>query len=165
MDSELYHGKFLNVHRKSVVCADGRAAMVEYIDHPGAVLIVPVLDDGRIVMIRQYRAVLEQEIWELPAGTLEDGEDPASCAYRELEEETGYRAHSVERIGEIVPVPGYSTERIVMFRARGLERGRPQPMSDERITVHPLTRDEVDELVVKGQIIDAKTLSALYLTR
>ncbi len=146
---------------------DGREVVREYIRHPGAVVVVPVLESpgepDRIVLIRNYRVSLDAPIWELPAGTLGDGEDPAACAARELLEETGYRAGRIDTIGGFYTSPGLSDELMRVFVARTLrfEGRRPEP--DERMTVHPTPAAEAVRMVQRGELMDGKSLAALYL--
>jgi ADP-ribose pyrophosphatase len=142
-------------------------AKVEHVQHPGAVLILPVLADGRVVLIWQYRSVIGKYIWELPAGTLEKNEDPVKCVKRELIEETGYQASKVKKIISIVPVPGYSTEVIHIYQAEGLKKVEKKSMEDEVIEEKIFTRAQVVKMLKNKEIIDAKTLCALlyYLER
>jgi len=153
----------LKVFLKPVTLPNGHKIIMEYIRHPGAVLAVPVFDDGRIVMIRQFRAAINKYIWELPAGTLEEGEPLVSCVKRELIEETGYCAAKVKKLGKIVPVPGYCTEIIHIFLATGLTRVAKAAMPDEVISEKAFTLAQVKKMLAHGAIIDAKTICGLTL--
>ena len=162
-ETTAYQGTFLNVDVRRALLPDGRRTAVEYVNHPGAVLIVPFLNRQRVIMLRQYRPVVETWLFEFPAGTIENGEKPLACARRELIEETGHRSGSMRKLGQIYPVPGYSTEIITIFAA---ERLRPVGMAcedDEIIEPHILSKNEVRELFARGRMVDAKTICALAL--
>lgn len=128
--------------------------------HPPSVVILPVLDDGRVVLIRQFRHAINRMIYEIPAGTREPNEPALACAKRELMEETGYSASRWKRICEFYPAPGISTERMDLFVARGLKKLKKRiPMDkDERITVHPAPVRRTLQLVRKNKIRDAKSI-------
>jgi ADP-ribose pyrophosphatase len=161
----VFSGKLLRVVRCPVRLPNGYKITLELIKHPGAVLIVPILNDGSIVFIRQYRPAIASYIWELPAGTLKAGEKPAVCAQRELIEETGYRAGSLKKLGFIYPAPGYTTEKILIFSATKLLKVPAQQEADEVITVVPKTPAQVRNLLKIGKIVDAKTICALALLK
>ena len=128
--------------------------------HPPSVVILPVLDDGRVVLIRQFRHAINRTIYEIPAGTREPGEPALACAKRELMEEAGYSASRWKRICEFYPAPGISTERMDLFVARGLKKLKKRiPMDkDERITVHPAPARRALQLVRQNKIMDAKSI-------
>ncbi|MDZ4241607.1 MAG: NUDIX hydrolase [Candidatus Omnitrophota bacterium] len=140
---------------------NGRWMPLDMIDHPGAVCIVPFARRDQVLLIRQYRPVIKKYLYEFPAGTLEAGESPASCARRELIEETGFAARAIRRIGMIYPLPAYSNEIIVIYRAERLFPCQGVQDPDEIIRVHPATRADVRRLLARGLIRDAKTISAL----
>ena len=142
---------------------NGRVVDIDVIEHPGAALIVPCFDDGKIIFLRQYRAVFGRYLFELPAGTLDREEKALNCAKRELIEETGYAAKRWVKLGKIYPVPGYSTEVIYIFKAEGLRRQEAEKDFDEVIEPIILTRQQIRKLFQKGQILDAKTICALAL--
>ncbi len=144
---------------------DGRTTRVEMIEHPGAALIIPFITSRKIIMLRQYRAVLGSYLYELPAGTLEKGEKPLSCAQRELAEETGYGAKKLTRLGKIIPVPGYSDEVIHIFKAEGLTRQDAVKDVDEIIQTFLMSRQEVLNQFRKGKVVDGKTICALAFCR
>jgi ADP-ribose pyrophosphatase len=131
------------------------------VKHPGASLVVPFLDRDTVIMLRQLRPVIGRYIYEFPAGTLDPGESPLSCAKREIVEETGYFARSLRRLGVIYPVPGYSTEEIYIYGAHGLCPVAREPEEDEVIEHRPMKRPEVRRLFRRGRIVDAKTIAAL----
>ena len=158
---DLFKGHFLNAVRDVVRLPDGGEAVREYVRHPGAVMIVAELDDGRLVMERQYRHPVRQVMIEFPAGKLDPNESTHQCAERELLEETGYRAQLWARAGVIHPVISYSTEFIEVWFARGLVLGERQLDAGEFLDVYPAS---VDELLLgsrQGDITDAKTLCGL----
>jgi ADP-ribose pyrophosphatase len=139
--------------------------------HPGASAVVPFLDDPgepdpRILLIRQFRHAADGFIWEIPAGRLDPGEAPERCARRELEEETGMRAETVERLTTIYTTPGFTDERIHLFQARGLAPGEHHREADEFMELHRRRWSEVMTMVQSGEIMDAKTLvSLLFVDR
>lgn len=141
---------------------EGRRFQRENLIHPGAVAVVPVLANGDIVMVKQFRYAVQRELLEIPAGTLERGEQPSACARRELMEEAGFRARRLRRIGLCYPVPGYSTERIALYVATGLVPCPCQPEADEQLTVHRMSRQHVLGLLRRGRIVDAKSVVGLF---
>ena len=143
---------------------DGVDRKREIVRHDGAAVILPVLDDGRIVLVEQYRTALGRSILELPAGGLEPGEDPAESAERELVEETGYRAASIRPLVRFFPAPGITDEEMHVFVATGLTPGAPQPDEGEIVETRLLTLEEIRERMLAGEIIDGKTmLSVMYV--
>lgn len=151
----------MNVFVQKVKLPHGYVATFETIKHPGAALIVPFLSRDKIIMLRQLRPVIKSYIYELPAGTLGKGESPLSCARREIVEETGYAAGKFTLLGKIYPVPGYSTEKIAIYRAEGLVKKGREVELDEVIESRIFTRREVERLFKSGRIVDAKTICAL----
>jgi ADP-ribose pyrophosphatase len=131
--------------------------------HPGAVVILPLLDDGRIVMIRQFRHAVGEELWELPAGTREPAEAPIDTARRELEEEAGYQASEVTPLSEFFTSPGILSEQMFAFTARDLTPVPQRLERGEKIQVVPLAADDVRILMLEGEIRDGKTLAVLGL--
>lgn len=161
--SHAFTGNFLRVLRQQRRLPNGHNATIEWVDHPGAVLIVPVLSSDRIVLLRQYRPVIDEMLYELPAGTREPEEAPENCAARELIEETGYQAGSLERLGTIYPCPGYSTEQIIIYRATDLSEKPGQCEPDEIIETETVSRRRMRELFSSGAINDSKTICALAM--
>ncbi|MBD3246035.1 MAG: NUDIX domain-containing protein [Candidatus Omnitrophica bacterium] len=161
----IYEGKIVNLSVESRTLPTGVDTTLEIIRHPGAVLIIPYAGPGAVLMLRQYRPVVEEYLWEFPAGTLDPGESIRECARRELREETGYSARRFKKCGVIYPAPGYSNETIVLYEARELRMGLPDREEDEIIEVRELTLPRVMSLCSNGKIKDAKTLSALQYLR
>ena len=159
----LYDGKVFRLAKERLTLPNGVTTELEVIRHPGAAAIVPLLGDNMVVMIRQYRHAAGGFLWEIPAGTMNPGENPVECARRELPEEVGYRARSFQILGEIFPVPGYADERIHIFLATGLTRSRQNLDVDEVLDVKLMRVEEALEMIKKGEIRDAKTIIGLFL--
>ena len=158
----LVSGGFLEVRRDDVRLPDGSTATREYIQHPGAVAVIPVLDDGRLVLVRQYRYPLAKVLLEFPAGKLELGEPTLACAQRELAEETGYTAAEWAFAGEIHNAAAYSTESIWLWFARGLVPGPQHLDTGEFVEVARLSEPELDALALRGELPDVKTRIGLH---
>jgi ADP-ribose pyrophosphatase len=157
----LISGGFLEVRRDDIALPDGGHATREYVVHPGAVGVVAILDDGRIVMERQYRYPIAQVLLEIPAGKIDAGEPPFNCAVRELREETGYSAREWARACLIHNAPAYATEIIEIWFARGLVAGAQKLDAGEFLELHLMTEAELDALAARGELTDVKTLIAL----
>jgi ADP-ribose pyrophosphatase len=161
---ELLKGNFLHVFRDKVRLPDGTLGEREYIVHPGAVVVIPILDDGRLVLERQFRYPVGQVMIEFPAGKLDPGEDVLTCARRELLEETGYVAAEWARAGVLHPVISHSTEFIEIWFARGLTQGRARLDQGEFLEIFTATPAEVLAWCRDGRITDSKTLvGAMWL--
>jgi ADP-ribose pyrophosphatase len=161
---EILHGRFLHAVRETVALPDGSHAIREFILHPGAVMVIPLLDDGRVVLERQYRHPIGHVMVEFPAGKLDPGEDRLDCARRELREETGYTAREWAHAGVLHPVISYSTEFIDIWFARGLTAGERRLDEGEFLDVFTATPQELLALCRDGGVTDAKTLTgALWL--
>lgn len=158
---QVWRGRFLDVRRDTIVQHDGHTATREYIVHPGAVMVVPVLDDGRLLMERQYRYPLGRVLLEFPAGKLDPGESVLCCAQRELLEETGYRATEWARACLIHNACAYSSEAIEVWFARGLSAGDRRLDPGELIDVCTVGEAELDALAARGELTDVKTLVGL----
>lgn len=160
-DELIFKGRVLELRRVVLQADDGEQIQRELVHYNGAAVILPVLADGRIVLIRNYRFAAGEWLWELPAGNLSPGEDPAEAAGRELVEETGYRAGRLTRLGEFLAAPGSSDERLYSFLATELEAGPQQLEPHEQIVVEARSDSEVRGMVVRGEIHDAKTIATL----
>ena len=158
----VYDGIFLKMKRDTVSLPDGQYAVREYLEHPGAVAILAVLDDGRILLERQYRYPIAQAVIEIPAGKLNTGEDPLLCAQRELQEETGYTAKHWSKIRRIHPVISYSTEFIDIYLAEGLSPGPARLDEEEFLDVFAAPLEELVHWVEMGKITDVKTIISTY---
>ena len=158
----VFEGRLLRVYQDEVRLPDGRLAGREIVHHRGAVGVVAVAPDGRVVLVRQWRHAVEHALWEIPAGTRDEGEEPYVTARRELEEETGYTASTWRPLGQACVSPGYSRELLWFFLAEGLTEGATSTDPDETIDVRLFTPDEVLQLVSAGAT-DLKTLAGLAL--
>lgn len=157
----VFKGKLLSVFLNKVRLPNGYLASFEMIKHPGASLVVPFIAKDKIIMLKQLRPVINSYIYELPAGTLGKSEMPLLCARREIIEETGYSAGKLTFLGKIYPVPGYSTERIFIYKAEKLRRTPHPGEKDEVIKTYIFGRKKVKSLFKTGKITDAKTIAAL----
>jgi ADP-ribose pyrophosphatase len=158
---EILKGRFLHAFRDTVRLPDGSSATREFVKHPGAVMVVPLLDDGRVVLERQYRYPLQKVMTEFPAGKLDPGEDTWACAQRELLEETGYTAREWSRAGVLHPVLSYSNEFIEIWFARGLSLGERHLDAGEFLDVVSATPAELLQMCCDGRVTDSKTLSGM----
>ncbi|WP_373500534.1 NUDIX hydrolase [Desulfococcus sp.] len=158
---EIHQGRVFTLVRENVTLDNGVTVDIDTIRHPGASAIVPMTDEGSVVLIRQYRHSVGGYIWEIPAGTLNPHENPEACAARELAEETGYAAGAWRKLGEITPVPGYSDERIHLFLATDLRPAAQQLDADEVLAVHVFPFETAQAMIASGDIQDAKTICAL----
>jgi ADP-ribose pyrophosphatase len=159
----IYDGHILNLRVDEVKLDNGKTANREIVEHRGATAIVPMLGDGRVVLVRQYRYAAATELLEIPAGTLEPDEVPEDCARRELEEETGYKCKEMKKMMEIFLAPGYSTEKIHIYLAKGLTETKTRLEEDERIDVERVPIAAALEMAKSGKIQDAKTISGLHV--
>ena len=157
-----YDGGFLKVHRDTVSLPDGKHTKREYIRHPGAVVIIPVLDDGKVLLERQYRYPNDRVFIELPAGKIDPGEDPLACAIRELEEETGYTATEWKFVSTIHNAIAYSDEHLDIYLARGLTAGETKLDDGEFIETITASVDEMLDWVRNGKITDVKTVIGAF---
>jgi ADP-ribose pyrophosphatase len=163
----VFEGRVFSVEVGKKRFPDGREHDMAIVRHPPSVVMIPVEDDGRVVLIRQYRAPVERELWEFPAGSVDEGETAGAAAVRECEEEIGRVPHRVEPLGAWYPTPGYCDEQLVFFRVSDLrppEAGSPHtPDPDEQITAQAFTVAEARGMVTRGDIVDLKTAFALTL--
>lgn len=161
----MYRGRAFDVRRDEVSLPGGRKTLLDVVVHVGAVTILPFDSSARIWLVRQYRHPAGMEILELPAGTLEKGEEPRDCAHREIQEEIGMAAGSLSEIGAFYLAPGYSTEFMHVYLARDLVPSRLVADEDEFLTVVKMPVQEVLEAARTGRIVDAKSLAALFLAK
>ena len=154
---EIYRGKIFTVTSHRVETAR------DVVNHHGGACVAAVDPEDRVLLVRQYRFAVGRELWELPAGKLEPGEDPEAAAARELEEETGYRALALRKLARLLPTPAYCTEVIHIYEARGLVPGRQHLDRDEYLDVAAVPFDRAVEMVLSGEIIDAKTQTGLLM--
>ena len=167
LDSEdIFDGHLLHVRRDTVRLPNGNTAVREWISHPGASAVIPLLPDGRIILVRQYRYPIQQITLEIPAGKLDVvGEDPLDCAKRELKEETGYTALKYEKLTTIATTVGFSNECIHIYSARELTPGKQCPDEDEFINLVKVPLEEACAMVADGRIMDAKSITAILMLR
>jgi ADP-ribose pyrophosphatase len=159
----VFRGKVFSIKRE-VVSYKGKKFRKEIVEHPGAVAMLPITREGKIILEKQYRHPVGRWIYEVPAGTLEEGESPEECAIRELMEETGYDVLKLEKLGSCYLSPGYSTERIHFFLARVGQRGKANREASEFIELREFELEEVLDMVARGEIEDGKTLALLLLS-
>ncbi|MFC1570760.1 NUDIX hydrolase [Candidatus Omnitrophota bacterium] len=159
---KVFSGRLISLFKGTKKLPNGREAYFEEVVHPGASICVPLVR-GRVVLIRQYRAVIGKYIWELPAGTLDGKESPRICAKREVQEETGYKVRNLKKLGKIYTTPGFCNEVIHVYKAECSSRGNTDMDFDEMIKVESLTKKEVRGLFESGKITDSKTISALSM--
>lgn len=159
----IYKGKVFNTLVDEVQYDSGNRGVREVAEHPGGAVVMPVLDDGRIVFVYQYRYPLKDYLYELPAGKLEAGEPPEVCARRELKEETGYEAGRLEKLTAIYTTPGFCTEKLHIFIARDLKDGKQQLEEGELgLSLKYISPVDAFEMVRRNEIVDAKTIVGLF---
>lgn len=163
----VYRGRIFSLVVDRVVLPGGQTVTMEIVRHPGSVVLLPMADDGRIILIRQYRYALNRWIWELPAGSLGPGEDPSSAAARECEEEIGLVPHRLTRLRALYPTPGFCDEQMIFFRCDDLRPPAPDSPArkdeDEDIEPRTFTLAEARALIASGEIVDMKTVVGLSL--
>lgn len=156
-----YEGKRFNVRIDDIAFEDGRTGTREIVEYGPAVVMAPITDDGDLLLVRQYRRAIDDELYELPAGGINRGEDPRKAADRELREETGFSAGELIPLGGFYAAPGYSDEWLHLFVARNLKRDPLDPDEDESIDLVSVSLEEVVELIDSGEIRDAKSVAGI----
>lgn len=160
----VFKGKILlDVHLDKVMLPNGTEVRLECIKHPGATAVVPFLTKDEILLIRQYRPVVDKYIWEIPAGTLKRRESPLECAKRELAEEIGYKAGSIKYIAHIYTTPGFTNECIHIYKATRLKKVNVKPDVDEILRVKSFAVSKIRRMFKRNRIIDAKTIAGLAM--
>ncbi|HDK7167616.1 TPA: NUDIX hydrolase [Clostridium botulinum] len=163
-EEEIYKGKIINVVKQRVKLPNGKESFREIVKHPGAVAILAYKDEDTVLLIKQFRKAIDKDIFEIPAGKIEKGEDIESSALRELEEETGYKAKKMEYLGKIVTSPGFSDEYIYIYKAFNLCKGKDDlEDEDEFIDLMEISIDKLKEYIKDGKVIDGKTISAVMM--
>jgi ADP-ribose pyrophosphatase len=160
---KLYEGKIIDLHLNHVSLPNGGTSYREIVKHPGAVAVMAITKENKLVLVRQFRKALEKTIYEIPAGKLEIGEEIEGCAQRELQEETGYTAEKWEKVVGFYTSPGFADEYIHLFRASQLTLGATSPDHDEFVERVELTLEESIDKINSGEICDAKTIYAITL--
>lgn len=161
--SPLYQGRIIRVAAETVTLPNHQVIQLDVVRHPGASAVVPIKDNGRVILIHQFRHAVGGYLYEVPAGTLAPDESPDACAMREVEEETGYRAGRLVRLGSIVTAPGFCDEQIHLYLATQLQQTRQSLDHDEVLTVVEMTLDEAMARIHDNTIRDAKSIAALTL--
>src|SRR5207245_628362 len=159
--SMIYNGPVFGIRRDEIIEPSGVRAVREMITHPGSVVVLPVLPDGRIVLIKQYRYAAKQYLWELVAGRIDAGETPKLAAARELIEETGFRAKRFRIFLDIFPTPGFLEERMFILLAEGLTAGKAEPEEDEKIVSRAYRRKQLEGMIRRGTLRDAKSIAGI----
>ena len=159
----IHEGRVFSLVTENYTLENGVRSQMDFIQHPGAAAMVPLINFTEVILIKQYRHTIREFIWEIPAGTLDPDELPLECASRELIEETGYSAAEWHQLGTITPLPGCSDERIHIFLALNLQTAEQHLDDDEMLNVHQLKLEEALQMIVDGEISDGKTISGLYL--
>lgn len=164
----VYEGRIFDVTVDRVRLPHGREATLEIVRHEGSVVLIPMTADGKLLLVRQYRHAVERFLWELPAGSLESGEDPEAAAVRECHEELGLIPGRIERLQTLYPTPGFCTEAMTFFQVSDLRTPGPGDVEahqdeDESIEVRAHSVDEIAALIVSGEIADLKTVAGIWL--
>ena len=158
----LYNGRIINLRRDEALLPNGNTALREVIEHPGGVCVAALTDDNEVLMVKQYRYPYSEVVLEIPAGKRDSKtEDPLQCGIRELKEETGAVAENFVFLGELYPTPGYCGEIIWLFAATGLTFGEQEPDEDEFLSVEKIPLEKAVEMIMSGEIKDAKTQAAV----
>ena len=158
---DIYKGDFLTIQTLKVKLPNNNYAIRDIVRHPGAVALLAFIDDETVLLVKQFRTAIGKSIYEIPAGKLEKGEEPKDAALRELEEETGYKAGSIEELGYIYTGAGFTDQKIYIFKASNLSMGKKGGDDDEFIEVFPFKIRDIKKMIKEGTIVDTKTISSL----
>lgn len=164
--TRLFHGRIFDLVIEDIEDSPGRVRSCEVAVHPGGGCIVPLLDNGDLLLVQQYRYPHKKFVLEIPAGKLEPGEDPLSCARRELSEETGYTAERFEKLTAMFTTPGFCSEVLHIYLATGLKRsgqGQKLDEGEQSLTIEQIPFAKAIEMIVKGEIVDSKTIAGIFL--
>ena len=161
----IYTGKTIQLRVDAVEVPNKGYQKREIIEHKGAVAVVAITDDNKVVLVKQYRKAIEKELYELPAGKIEIGETPLECAMRELKEETGYSVDSLKLIHKYYTTPGFSNQLVFIYLAKNLIPGESHLQEDEFLEVYEIDRDKAYNMVINNEICDSKTVIGLLLTK
>jgi ADP-ribose diphosphatase len=162
-EREIFRGRIIRLVNKDLVLPNGRTTTFSIVEHPGAVAIVPVFENGDVILLRQFRPTIGEELLEIPAGTLEEGETPLETARREIIEETGYRATKWKKIAEFYTAPGFCTELMHVFLAQGLSPASAEADADEILKPVRMPVEKALELIRKNKVRDAKSIAGLLI--
>ena len=161
----VFQGKIVNIREDVAELQNGNRAEREVVEHPGGVGIVAVTKDNKVLMVRQYRYPMEEELLEIPAGKLDEGEDPFECAVRELSEETGYVANEYVDFGAIYPSPGFCRETLYLYLALDLQPGEMHPDDNELLSLEAVDIDELIDMIMADKLRDAKSIVGVMKAR
>lgn len=162
----IFRGQVFDLQVDELEYSSGNHGIREIAIHPGGAVVVPLKENGKIIMVRQFRYPFQKFVLELPAGKLDKGEDPQTCAVRELEEETGYQSKDVVKLGEIYTTPGFCTEVLHIYFAKNLKPGNHNREEGEYgMEIHEFTLDEIEEKIRNSEIVDAKTICGIHYYR
>jgi len=159
----IYEGKVINLRVDTVELPDKKYSKREIVEHPGAVGIIGINDEGKVILVKQYRKAVNDFLLEIPAGKIEPKEDPEECAKREFKEETGYSATSFHSLSYCYTSPGFSNEKIYLFKADSLYKGVAEPDEDEYIEIVEIPFESAIEKIYNGEIQDSKTIIAILM--
>lgn len=162
---DIFKGKIIDVKIDTIMLPNGQTAQRELVFHKDGAAVLPLTSENKVILVRQFRKPIEEEIYEIPAGLLEADEDPKGAALRELEEETGYKANRIEFLFSMYVSPGFCDEKIYIYFAQDLEVSTQNLDEDEFIQLFEFTMDEVEEMIRDQKIVDAKTISAYYAVK
>lgn len=162
---KVYEGKVINLRVDTVELPNGNTSTREIVEHPGGVGVIPINDANEVLMVRQFRKPIDNMCLEIPAGKLNKGEDPYACGVRELEEETGFKARKIVPLGKFYSTPGFTDELLHIYMATGLYQGTLNPDEDEFVEVEAIPLEKLYQMVLQGEVRDAKSIIAILIAR